>query len=290
MKPVFLSLLSAAVLVGGFQLFSQAKDAKKPVIGIQLWSLRDSFKKDLPGTLDKIQKLGLTEVEVAGVQGRKPEEFRKMLDARNIKAISGHWPFERLEKEPQAVADEAKALGCSYVACAWVPHATADFTEADARKAIAVFNKAGEVMNGNGLKFCYHAHGYEFQPYGDGTLYDLMMKEMKPGVADFEMDVFWMVVPGQDPVALLKKYTTRYKLMHLKDRSKGRPKSMSGHAPNEESVACGTGEVDWKAVIAESEKIGIEHYFIEDEALTVEAQLPVTISYLQTVGFEAPKK
>lgn len=281
-SPLLLSLVSAATLTA--TAFVLAKPAAAPVIGLQLYSLRDNFKADVPGTLDKIKALKLHEVEIAGVQGQKPEEFKQALESRGMKAISGHWPFERLDADPAGVAAEAKALGCTHVACAWVPHDNPTFTEADARKGIAVFNKAGEVMKANGLTFCYHAHGYEFQPFGDGTLYDLMMKEMKPGIADFEMDVFWMVVPGQDPVKLLEKYPTRFKLMHLKDWKKGSKGNLMGHAPNEESVACGEGMVNWPAVIAAAQKAGVEHYFIEDEAPTVEAQLPVTIKYLQGLG------
>ncbi len=282
MKYAPLTLLAVVASLTGSLLFAQ-KPAT-PQIGLQLYSLRDSFAKDVLGTLKKIQALGIKEVEIAGIKDQKPEAFAKLLSDHGQHAYSGHWPFERLEKDPAGVAAEAKAMGCTHVACAWVPHANAAFTEADARKAIAVFNQAGEVLQKEGLSFCYHAHGYEFQPFGDGTLFDLMMKEMKPGIADFEMDVFWMVHPGQDPVKLMQKYPTRFKLMHLKDWKKGCIGNLSGHAPNEESVACGTGVVDWPAVIAEAKRIGIKHYFIEDEAPTVEAQLPVTIKYLKSLG------
>jgi sugar phosphate isomerase/epimerase len=273
----------AACLCAACALAADKPGSFKGTPGLQLYSLRDSFKSDVAGTLDKVKALGITEVEIAGVAGMQPAAFRKLLDDRGLKAIGGHWPFERLEKEPAAVAAEAKGLGCSYVACAWVPHEGAIFTEKDARKAISVFNQAGEVMKQHGLQFCYHAHGYEFQPHRDGTLFDLMAKEMKEGVADFEMDVFWVVHPGQDPAKLMQKYPTRFKLMHLKDWKKGRRGNLSGHAPNDESVPLGTGVVDWPAVLAQAEKIGVKHYFIEDEAPNVEAQLPVTLNYLRTV-------
>jgi sugar phosphate isomerase/epimerase len=278
--PSVLALALAAVVLAEKPA---AVGTFKGVTGLQLYSLRDSFKiKGIAPTLDKVKAWGITEIEIAGVQGLQPEAFRKELDSRGMKAISGHWPFERLEKEPAACVAEAKAMGCSYVACAWVPHGSAEFTEADARKAITVFNKAGEVAVAAGLKFAYHAHGYEFQPHGDGTLFDLMAKEMKAGVADFEMDVFWIVHPGQDPVKLLQKYPGRFTLMHLKDLKKGaRTGILTGHAPNEESVALGTGQVNWAAVLKAAEVSGVKHYFIEDEAPTVEDQVPVTLGFLK---------
>lgn len=285
MKKLILPCLAAAVVA----LASAAVPAAsfKGTVGLQLYSLRDAFKSNVPGTLDKIKSWGITEVEIAGVNGQKPEDFKKLLNDRGLKAVSGHWPFERLDKEPDAVAAEAKILGCSYVACAWVPHDAAIFTEPDARKAIAVFNKAGAAAKKAGLHFCYHPHGYEFQPFGDGTLFDLMAKEMKEGVADFEMDVFWIVHPGQDPVKLLQRYPTRFKLMHLKDWKKGCRGNQGGHAPNEESVTLGTGVVDWPAVLKEAEKVGIKHYFIEDEApaAVVEGQIQSTLEFLKKVAW-----
>ena len=280
--PLLLSLTSVATLT--ISALVLAKPESAPLIGLQLYSLRDSFKADVPGTLDKVKALGIHEVEIANLQGMKVEDFKEALGSRGMKAISGHWPFERLDADPAGVAAEAKAMGCTYVACAWIPHDNPVFSEADARKGIAVFNKAGAVMKQNGLSFCYHAHGYEFQPFGEGTLFDLMAKEMIPGTADFQMDVFWIVHPGQDPVKLLDKYPGRFKTMHLKDWKKGSRGNLQGHAPNEESVACGEGVVNWPAVLAAAKKAGVEHYFIEDEAAAVESQLPVTIKYLKGLG------
>lgn len=286
-SPFFSAVAVMAVVALGSLGFSQSDKAAaaKPQIGLQLYSLRDALKTDVPGTLDKVKALGIEEVELANVGGLMTPEGKKLLDARGLKPIGGHWPFERLDSEPEKVAEEAKALGCSYVACAWIPHSGAIFTEADARKAIAVFNKAGEACKAQGLRFCYHIHGYEFHPYKDGTLFDLLAEGMKPGVADFEMDVFWVVHPGQDPVALLKKYPDRFVLMHLKDKQKGTRHDLTGHAPNEQSVPLGTGMVDWPALLAEAKKAGVKHYFIEDEAPAVEDQLPVTIKFLKTQGF-----
>jgi len=81
------------------------------------------------------------------------------------------------------------------------------------------------------LKFFYHTHGYEFLPSGNGTLFDLMMAETKPQFVHFEMDVFWVVHPGQDPVKLLEKYGSRFELMHVKDMKRGTPTGLfTGHA------------------------------------------------------------
>ena len=43
------------------------RDFKGPV-GLQLYSLRDQFKKDVAATLDQVRAFGVTNVELAGVR------------------------------------------------------------------------------------------------------------------------------------------------------------------------------------------------------------------------------
>lgn len=200
---------SAAAVVGtgpGFQ----------GPVGLQLYSLREQFKKDVPGTLDKVRDWGFKYVELAGTYGMTPEAFKALLDARGLKAVAGHFGYEKYRDDVEAIAKEAKTLGLEYVGCAWIPHPD-PFDEKTMRAAIGVFNAAGEALAKHGLKFYYHTHGYEFQPAGKGTLFDLMMNETKPEFVSFQMDVFWIVHPGQDPVKLFEKYGNRWLMTHLKE-------------------------------------------------------------------------
>ena len=105
--------------------------------------------------------------------------IQAQLAARGIKPIGAHFPYDEYRDDPEGVALKAKALGLKYAGCAWIPH-QGDFDEKTCREAAAVFNRAGEVMAKHGLKFFYHCHGYEFQPFGQGTLFDLLMEETEP--------------------------------------------------------------------------------------------------------------
>ncbi|HYG36105.1 MAG TPA: sugar phosphate isomerase/epimerase, partial [Clostridia bacterium] len=192
----------------------------KGPIGLQLYSLRDQFAKDVPGTLDEVKSFGIKYAELAGTYGLPPEKFAQELKARGIKPIAGHFGYERFRDDAEGVAREAKALGLKYAGCAWIPH-QGDFNEKTCREAIAVFNNAGAVMKKHGIRFMYHIHGYEFHPYGQGTLLDLMFQETDPKLVAFEMDIFWVVFPNQDPVKLFQKYGKRWELVHLKDMRKG---------------------------------------------------------------------
>ncbi len=253
-------------------------------VGVQAYSFRNYFPKDIPATLDRIQAMGITELE--GGPGRlPPEEYKKLCDARGIRIPSTGANFQQLEEDPEEVARIAAALGAKFVMCAWVPHERGQFSKADADRAIAVFSQAGEVLRENGLTLCYHAHGYEFQPYEDGTLLDYIIQNTDPDKVSFEMDVFWIQFGGGDPVALLKKYGNRWKLMHLKDMKKGTSKDLTGGTDVENNVPLGTGEIDMKGILIEARKIGIAHYFIEDESSAVIQQIPKSIAYLRNLTY-----
>jgi sugar phosphate isomerase/epimerase len=252
----------------------------QPVIGLQLYSFRNEFKKDVPGTLQKISEMGIRQIEGGGSYGLPMEEYKQLLAKNKLTMASIGADYKQLETNVQAVVTEAKSFGARYVMCAWVPHGES-FTIADADKAIAVFNAAGKVLKENGISFCYHAHGYEFVPYKEGTLFDYMASKMNPAYANFEMDVFWVKHPGQDPVALLKKYPGRFKMMHLKDRRPGTPASQDGHAPDETNVVLGAGDVGIAAIMKVAKKQGVKYYFIEDESPVAMDQVPQSLVFLK---------
>ena len=257
----------------------------KGPVGLQLYSLRDQFAKNVPGTLDEVKSWGIKYAELAGTYGLSPEKFKAELDARGIQAVSAHFDYKRYQDEPEGVAREAKALGLKYAGCAWIPHQD-PFDEKTCREAIAVFNKAGEVMAKHGLKFFYHVHGFEFQPHGDGTLLDLLFKETNPKFVNYQMDIFWIVFPGQDPVKLFEKYPHRWILAHLKDMKKGTVTgALTGHTDVTNDAALGTGLMDLPAILRAAKKAGVQYYFIEDESPWSEKQVPQSLQYLEQVKF-----
>ncbi len=252
-------------------------------LGIQTYTFRRSIGTDPAKVLDTIKMMGFTEIEGGGGGRMTPEEFKKLCDERKISIPSTGANYDQLVKAPDSVVMRAKALGSKYVMCAWIPHDNGVLTFENAKKAVEDFNKAGKILKDNGLIFCYHAHGYEFQPYENGTLLDYIFKNTNPQYVSFEMDIFWMQFGGGDPVALLKKYGHRWKLMHLKDMRKGIKKDLTGLTSTENDVTFGTGELDIRAILREAKKIGIKHYFIEDESNSIIEQVPKSIAYLKSL-------
>jgi sugar phosphate isomerase/epimerase len=251
--------------------------------GLQLYSLRDQFPSDVAGTLARVKAMGITEVETAGRYGLSPEKFRKLAEASGLRIVSTGTEFRYLESDPQAVADTAKWLGARYVVTFWIPHEGDTLTAGDTDRAIRVFNRAGRVMKENGLTFCYHPHGYEFQPDGSGgTLFDRLLTRTDTSLVSYEMDVFWIRQPGQDPVEILRKYPGRFKLMHLKDRLPGTPDSQDGHADVESNVVLGTGDVGIAEIMTVARGLGVRHFFIEDESSRAEQQIPESLKFLKS--------
>ncbi|HEY1872137.1 MAG TPA: sugar phosphate isomerase/epimerase [Chitinophagaceae bacterium] len=251
-------------------------------LGIEAYTFRKSFPVDATKTLDTIKMLGFTELE--GGSGKiSPQQFRKLCDERGIKIVSIGADYNELVKHPDSVVYNAKILGAKYVMCAWIPHDDGVLTLENAKKAVEDFNKAGRYLKENGITFCYHAHGYEFQPYENGTLLDYIFKNTNPEYVSFEMDIFWIQFGGGDPVALLKKYGSRWKLMHLKDLRKGAKKDLTGLTTPENDVPIGAGELDIPAILKQARKTGIQHYFIEDESDHVMTQVPKSIAYIKSL-------
>ena len=289
MKSTLLTLFGSTVLVLLTAGTATAAPGTGPVfkgpIGLQLYSLRDQFKKDVPGTLDEVKRWGIKYAELAGTYDMPAKRFRAELDKRGLVPISAHFPYEKFRDDIESIATEAKALGLKYAGCAWIPH-EGDFTEKTCREAIAVFNKAGEALARHGIKFFYHTHGYEFQPHGQGTLLDLLITETNPKYVSYEMDIFWIVHPGQDPAKLLDKYAKRWELMHLKDMKKGTPTGLlTGHTDVTNDAALGTGQMDLPAILRAAKKGGVKWYFIEDESPWSEQQIPQSLKYLEKVKF-----
>ena len=289
-RTLFALVCSSAVVLGLFSGCSTTPatvgtgESFKGPLGLQLYSLRKAFSQDVPGTLAQVKNFGFEYVETAGTYGMPPATFTAMLKSNGLHAVSAHFPYDRFKNDPEGVAREAKELGVEYAGTAWISHQP-PFNEAAARDAIKVFNRAGEVLAKQNIKFFYHTHGYEFHPYKDGTLFDLLMAETNPDFVRYEMDVFWIVHPGQDPVKLLDKYGKRFELMHVKDMKKGTERNLTGKSDVNNDVAIGPGEMDWPAILAASKRAGVKWYFIEDEADEVARHIPHSLHYLKNVKF-----
>ncbi len=264
-------------------LFTQAQPFGKLVRntpGVVSYTFRDSFGKDVPGTLDMIKSLGITDIELSNLFGQTAPAMRTLLDQRGIKCSSYGVNYDDIVKTPDSVLSRANILGAKYVRVAWIPH-QGELSPEVAKQAITDFNTFGKLASAQGLIFCYHNHGYEFHPYESGTLFDYIVQQTNPDYVSFEMDIAWTYLPGQNPAALLAKYPKRFRLMHLKDVRKGVAGNDQGKLAPENSVVLGTGQIDMPAILKAARKTSVQHLYIEDESPAAPQQVPQTLVYLK---------
>lgn len=241
-------------------------------LGIQLWTVKSEAEKDLEGTLRKVHAAGFREIEFAGYYGKDPAELAKLMRGIGFSLVSTHAGAADIAKNGDKILADAKTLGLKYVVCSspgvspekeklpWEERMKAvDLT--DWKWNVDLFNKFGKQVSDAGMTFGYHNHSAEFRKLSNGlTGFDYLFGNTDPAHVKIELDVGWVVVAQQDPVAILNHHKDRVIALHVKDVAK---RGADGKDPA--SVALGEGVIDWKAVIGTAKKNGTQAYFYEQE-------------------------
>lgn len=219
----------------------------KDKISIQLYTLRSILETDLEGTLDALADIGYRKVELAGTYGRSAAEFRKLLDARRIRATSTHVGIDG--DINQAIAD-AKILGNLRSNVAWANFPTIAEWEAFADRLEA----AGKAYRRAGIGFGYHNHNQEFQTIDGVRPYDVLTSRTSRRNVSFEMDLYWVVTGGADPVREFYRIPGRVKQYHVKDR-----------APDGGFADLGEGTIDFRRIFRATRPLEVEEYIVEND-------------------------
>ncbi|TBO42390.1 sugar phosphate isomerase/epimerase family protein [Pedobacter kyonggii] len=253
---------AAALLVPSFACVASDKKS----VGLQLYSLRDELPKDVKGTIAKVAKAGFKEVETYGFSikdqfwGLTPAEFKKLLDDNGLTAPSGHYGLgsyltDGNTEELKAAIEAAKVLGSEYVTIPWLDESIRKSAE-DYKKIAVKINEAGKLAKEAGIRLAYHNHNFEFDKQGDTTGYEILLKGTDKNLVDFELDLYWVVRSGNDPIKLFKENPGRFTMWHVKDMDKANP------ALNAE---VGTGSINFKPIFADAKLSGMKHFFVEHE-------------------------
>jgi sugar phosphate isomerase/epimerase len=227
--------------------------------GLQLYTLRDDLPKDPKGILKQVASFGYSQIEgYEGDQGMfwnmGHTAFKSYLDDLGLYMVSSHCNINENFEEK---AEQAAEIGMEYLICPWIgPQKSVD----DWKKVVDLFNKCGETCKQNGIGFAYHNHEYTFKEIEGIMPQDYLMDNVDPDLVDFELDIYWVVTGGADPVAYLKKYPNRFRLCHVKDRKKG-------VGPDEREASCdlGTGSINFPEVLKVASENGMEYYILEQE-------------------------
>ncbi|MEY4815052.1 MAG: hypothetical protein RLZZ162_2125 [Verrucomicrobiota bacterium] len=257
-------------------------------LGLQLYSLRAQTKESTTGALDIAKSYGIKEVEVAGTGSLTPALFAAELKSRGFVPVSGHFGYALFDKDIAGVIRDAKELGLKFVVVPYPPVSKdKPFSEAMAHAMAAKFNEWGAACKKEGLRFGYHPHGLEFRPTAAGngeTMFDILVRETKSDLVTYQMDVYWVYITGLDPAKLLAKYPDRWSMLHIKDMLKDFTRGgHTGGSPATAKVAVGEGQIQWAEVLNAAHKIGVKHYFLEDETVMPLKSIPDSFKYLRAL-------
>jgi sugar phosphate isomerase/epimerase len=234
---------------------SAAGGERSTPIGVQLYTVRSLLERDFEGALAAVAAIGYREVELAGYHGRTPPDVRAALGRAGLLAPSQHVSIEAIRDGLSRVLDEAHILGSKFIVVAWIPEAQRSLDGYHA--AAELFNRAGERARAAGIGFAYHNHAFEFDRLDGRVPYEVLLERCEPRYVAFEMDLYWIVKGGGDPLAYFDRWPGRFPLVHLKD---------STGPPAHRMVDVGAGRIPWKAIFARRDQAGIRHVFVEHDA------------------------
>jgi len=258
-------LLSAGVIIAPNLL--SAKPVKN--VGLQLYSLRDQLPKDVKGVIAKVAAAGYKEVEPfgyskkAGFWGLDPKAFSSLLKANGLSTPSAHYDMNEYLGSGKMdnfndYIEAANATGQSHII---IPSINGEYIKTvDECKAVAEkMNKAAEICQKSGLKLGYHNHNFEWKPIGNTTFYDTVIDNTDPKLVAMEMDIYWVVRSGKDPLELFAKHPGRFEFVHIKDMDK---------TNNGLNTEIGTGTIDFVKILAQAKQGGVKHFIVEQENYT----------------------
>ena len=238
-------------------------------IALQLYTVREDADKDFAGTIRKVAGIGYGAVEFAGYGGLSMRELTGLLSENHLRVAGSHVGIDQLQSDIAKVIDENLALGSNYVV---VPYLGEEWRQGAAgyKKTAAALNGFGETLNSHGLTLAYHNHDFEFKTQDNGELgIDILLGNTDPILVKAEVDTYWVLAAGQDPVAFIKKHSGRVPLLHIKDRDT----TDGSFAP------IGTGDLPLDEIVAAAPSVGTEYLIVEQDMTKGPALEAVTLSY-----------
>lgn len=240
-------------------------------VGLQLYTLRDIMKVSVPATLKLVADVGYTELEFAGYFDHSAKNIKQLLDDNGLTAPSAHIMLDAFDNNLQQVLDDAQTVGHKYLVVPWLSEAQRGTTIGTYEALAEKLNVLGEACNKVGITLAYHNHDFEFEVRDGKTPLDVLITQTDPNLVAMELDLYWTVKAGKNPIDYFKAYPGRFKLWHVKDLAK-----------DGSFADVGTGTINFADIFAHGELAGIEHKFVERD------QTPDRIATIEQ-GYRAVK-
>ncbi|HMB63206.1 MAG TPA: sugar phosphate isomerase/epimerase [Eudoraea sp.] len=265
-------------------------------IGVQLFSLPSSLENDFKGTISLLANMGFREIELfgpypysaksakqrwktlmpklgfsgSGYFGHTEEDIKNICKESGLTIPSIHTDLDTLQHKMKDLGRAGEHLGFHYVVLPAIPGEYRKTLE-DYRKMADTFNSIGRQAKEVGLKFAYHNHGYGLHEVNGEIPLQLMLDNTDPDLVFLEIDLFWTIAGGADPVMYLEKYHNRYHLMHVKDMKKIQTFSGDGGDDSQwiplfpNMTSAGSGVIDLETIIPTAQQHGVRHFFVEQD-------------------------
>jgi sugar phosphate isomerase/epimerase len=248
--------------------------------GVQLFMLRKQAQTNLPGVFRAIHDAGFPQVELYPIAyGHTAAEIRSMMADAGVAAVAGHFDYIGLEDK----LGFAQQLGLKYFVCPMLPKEQWTSLQGFGNAA-DLFNRVGKHAQSSGMEMVFHNHCYEFRPMEGSNGFAYLMQHTDPALVKLELDIYWLMQGGQDPMAVLKRHADRVRLIHMKDRLAGSPTGYTMDPP-QYFTELGKGTIDWPAVLKQARSQGIRYAFDDqdDTNLPIPESLKISRAYLRHV-------
>ena len=258
-------------------------------IGIQLYTLRKEISRDLKGTIKAVAESGYKQVEPYGFPSPQSIEMIKEARKCGIKVNSSHFDWNSvLHPEFKGVLPfkEILSLAEKYkLSHLVIPYlAEGDRRDLDGYKKVSEsLNKAAELSSSANIQLAYHNHAFEFKTIDKGKSgYDIFIENFSSQMA-FEMDVFWVKLGGENPVAMIKELKGRISQLHLKDLKKKSVIPNFGKVTPDTFDEIGDGMINMIPIMKIAQKTGVLHCHIEqDQSPNPIASIQKSLSFLHS--------
>lgn len=268
---VFRLLILMIVMTVSAFTQSEEEGESLDVIGVQLYTLRNEAEKDLENVFNKITIMGYEQVELHSLYGLSPGKVKLLLDKYRLDAYATHRSYNELNNDLMGMMSDARILGLDYVIVPWL-----DIKEYNTKEKWIAFsegmNRIGRLLKAHDIQLAYHNHDFEFQALADGSVpFDILLEHTDPKAVALQLDLFWAVKAGKDPISIIEKNSGRVFSVHIKDMTK-----------EGKMTEVGSGEIDFAKILNVGKQHGLKYFIVEhdnpDDALK---SVETSINYLK---------
>jgi sugar phosphate isomerase/epimerase len=226
--------------------------------GVQLYSVKNEFAKDVWGTLRAVKSMGYDGVEFFWEYRHSAQELKAALLDTGLECCGWHTPWHYVQDTNlMATITYNKVLGNAEITVPGLPDEMTNSKAAwlDTAKK---FNEVAKKLAPYGMKLSYHNHHQEFLPVEGELPVHIFMDNTCPTISlQLDNGNAMHAGPGTDINAIVQKYPGRIRALHHKPYS---------HSGGGYSTMIGTDDIDWANYIALCEKNNaIDWHIVEYE-------------------------